>query len=317
MPSRRAIAIVNPASSNGRTMRRLPAIERHLRAQLPDLAIVHTEAPSHATLLCRDALERGVEVVVSIGGDGTNNEVLCGFVDGEGRNRFPRVELALVHSGTGGDFVRHLGPRARGGDLQHLGVGAARTVDYGVATFVDREGHRAVRPFLNVASAGVSGLVDYYVGNSNKLLGPTMTYVLGSLRGILDYRNKRALVRIDGGPEFDLDLTILVVANGQYFGGGMWIAPRARCDDGVFDLVYAGGLSRPRLVAPLAKVFRGAHMQDTGVHGERARTIELRARDDNDVVLLDLDGEQPGRLPAAFRIEPAALRLCGLGFPSA
>jgi len=315
--ARRAIAIVNPASSNGRTMRRLPAIERGLRAQLPELVVVHTEAPGHATLLCRGALERGAELVVSIGGDGTNNEVLCGFVDHEGRNRFPHAELALVHSGTGGDFVRHLGPKARANDLQHLGVGEAHLVDYGVASFVDREGHRAVRPFLNVASAGISGLIDYYVGTSNKLLGPTATYVLGSLRGILDYRNKRALVRIDGGPEFDLDLTILVVANGQYFGGGMWIAPRARCDDGVFDVVYAGGLSRPRLVGLLAKVFRGAHMKDAGVHGERARTIEVRPRDEHEVVLLDLDGEQPGRLPASFRIEPAALRLRGLDFPSA
>jgi diacylglycerol kinase family enzyme len=192
--------------------------------------------------------------------------------------------------------------------------GEAQRIDYGVATFVDREGHRAVRPFLNVASAGVSGLVDYYVGRSNKLLGPTATYIVGSLRGIVDYRNKRALVRIDAGPEFDIDLTILVVANGQYFGGGMWIAPKARCDDGVFDIVYAGGMSRPRLVTMLAKVFRGAHVGDRDVHGERARSIEVRPRDDQDVVLIDLDGEQPGRLPASFRIEPSALRLRGFGF---
>jgi diacylglycerol kinase (ATP) len=316
VPSRRAIAIVNPASSNGRTMRRLPALERGLRERLPDLAVVHTEGPGHATLICRDALANGTELVVSIGGDGTNNEVLCGFVDEHGANRFPDAELALVHSGTGGDFVRHLGPKARATELRHLGEGEAQRVDYGVATFVDREGHRAVRPFLNVASAGVSGLVDYYVGRSNKLLGPTATYVLGSLRGIVDYRNKQALVRIDGGPEFDIDLTILVVANGQYFGGGMWIAPKARCDDGVFDLIYAGGLSRPRLVGLLAKVFRGAHVGNPGVHGERARSIEVRPKDDQDVVLLDLDGEQPGRLPASFRIEPAALKLRGVGMPS-
>lgn len=295
-------------------MRRLPALEKGLREALPDLALAHTEGPGHATLICRDALENGAELVVSIGGDGTNNEVLCGFVDGDGKNRFPTAELALVHSGTGGDFVRHLGPQVRATDLRRLGDGDAQIVDYGVATFVDHEGHRAVRPFLNVASAGVSGLVDYYVGRSNKLLGPTATYIVGSLRGIVDYRNKRALVRIDGGPEFDLDLTILVVANGQYFGGGMWIAPHARCDDGVFDLVYAGGMSRPRLVGLLAKVFRGAHVGDPGVHGEHARAIDLRPRDDQDVVLIDLDGEQPGRLPASFRIEPAGLRLRGVGF---
>ena len=83
----------------------------------------------------------------------------------------------------------------------------------------------------------------------------------------------------------------------------------------MFDLVYAGGLSRPRLVGLLAKVFRGAHVGTPGVHGERARAIEVRPRDDRDVVLLDLDGEQPGRLPASFRIEPAALRLRGVDMP--
>lgn len=297
-------------------MRRLPALERGLREQLPDLAIVHTEAPGHATLLCRDALENGTELVVSIGGDGTNNEVLCGFVDERGANRFPDAELALVRSGTGGDFVRHLGPQSRATELRHLGEGEAQRIDYGVATFVDREGHRATRPFLNVASAGISGLIDYYVGRSNKLLGPLATYVLGSLRGIVDYRNKHVLVRIDGGPEIDIDLTLLVVANGQYFGGGMWIAPHARCDDGVFDSIYTSGLSRARMLGLLAKLFRGTHLGTPGVHGERLRALDVRPKDDHDVVLLDLDGEQPGRLPASFRIEPAALKLRGVGLPS-
>ena len=76
----------------------------------PELGVRMTEAREHATELSRLALEDGAEMVISVGGDGTNNEVLGGFVDAEGRNRFPEAALGIVASGTGGDFQRMWGP---------------------------------------------------------------------------------------------------------------------------------------------------------------------------------------------------------------
>ncbi len=309
------LAILNPASSSGRTLRRVPALQRALTARLPEIELRSTEGPGHATLLARRALEAGARLVVSIGGDGTNAEVLAGFVDERGRNRFPDAELGLLHAGTGGDFLRHLGRRAAEDAIEALAAGPAFAVDYGVASFVDDDGRPAVRPFLNVASAGVSGLVDYHVRRSNRWLGPTATYLLGSVRGIVEFRAKRVALAIDGGPAVELPMALGVVANGQYFGGGMWIAPRGRCDDGVFEILYTPGGSRAGLLALLAQVFRGRHVDAPQVTSARGRVVEMRPLEPDDVVLLDLDGEQPGRLPARFHIEPAALRLRAAGLP--
>lgn len=310
-----AIAIVNPVSSNGRTLERWPALQRALQDRLGTLDVVTTEAPGHATLLARRALEAGARLVISIGGDGTNNEVLCGFVDELGVNRFPHAELGLVQGGTGGDFLRHLGAPSIELQLAALTEGSAHVVDYGVARFVDREGHPATRPFLNVASAGISGLVDYYVGRSNKLLGPAATYVAGSLQGIVNHRGKPVRIGIDDAPPFEVPIDLVAVANGQYFGGGMWIAPRARCDDGRFDFVRTGGLGRMQMIVLLAKLFRGSHVDAKSVHTGQARRITLVPCNADDVVLVDLDGEQPGRLPAELHIVPGALRLRAAGLP--
>ena len=245
------LAIVNPASSSGRTLRRVPALQRALASRIPEIQIRSTEGPGHATLLARRALEAGARLVVSVGGDGTNSEVLAGFVDGQGRNRFPDAELGLLHAGTGGDFLRHLGRRSADQAIDALAAGAATSVDYGVATYVDDDGRTAVRPFLNVASAGVSGLVDYHVRRSNRWLGPTATYLLGSVRGIVEFRAKPVAIAIDGGAPVELSMALGVVANGQYFGGGMWVAPRGRCDDGVFEILHTPGGSRAGLLSLL------------------------------------------------------------------
>ncbi len=309
------VAIVNPASSNGRTLKRWPALQQALRERLGAIDIVQTEAPGHATLLCRQALERGATQVLSVGGDGTNNEVLCGFVDEAGRNRFPEAELGLVPSGTGGDFVRHLGRRPIAQWLDVLGHGEATRVDYGVARFHDAAGRETVRPFLNIASAGISGLVDYHVRHSNKLLGPTATYLVGTLRGVIEHRPKRVRLRADDGPVREIALDLAVVANGQYFGGGMWIAPRARCADGELDALWTGDGSKLRFLGLLAKVFRGGHADDPHVSCARVQRLSLEPCERADVVLLDLDGEQPGRLPASFHIERAGLRVRAAGLP--
>jgi YegS/Rv2252/BmrU family lipid kinase len=308
------LAIVNPASSSGRTLRRWPDLQRSLASRLGDVELRATEAPGHATLLARRGLEQGARLVISIGGDGTNNEVLAGFVDDDGANRFPDAELGLLHSGTGGDFLRHLGRCAPEQAIAALADGTAHAIDYGVARYVDGSGHTAVRPFLNEASAGLSGLVDYHVRRSNRLLGATATYVLGSLRAIADLSAKRIVMTLDGVAQ-ELPLSLAVAANGQYFGGGMWIAPRGRCDDGILEIVHTGIASRFTMAAMLGKVFSGKHIEHPQVTAARAKVMELVPVDPDDVILLDLDGEQPGRLPARFHVVPRGLKLRAAGLP--
>lgn len=309
----RVHAIYNPASANGKTAQRWKQAEPKLKTAFPGLEVTATQAPGHARLLCRDALENGADLVISFGGDGTNNEVLCGFIDDDGTNAFPGAELGLLASGTGSDFMRHLDVKSMDDQIAQLVAGPATKVDYGVAQFVTHEGNAVTRPFLNEASVGVSGLIVDYVGRRTRRLGPTMTYLLGAIRGIMDHKDKEVTLVLDDGVAHKLPLTLAVMANGQYFGGGMWIAPHARCDDGWLDVLFTGGYPKMQFLGLLARVFSGAHARSSSVTTARTKSVRLAPADERDVVLLDLDGEQPGRLPAEFRIVEGGLRLRAAG----
>jgi len=310
--AQRIVAIVNPTAGRGRAARRWAEVEPDMHRRWPALEIVYTERPNHATHAAREALEDGVGLVVSVGGDGTANEVLCGFMDAEGRNRFPEAELGLLGGGTGGDFLRQLGSPPWSEQLDALERPGAR-IDYGVMRFVDHEGRTRSRPYLNAASAGLTGNVVARVlqssGFSRRLLGAQGIYVWNSVREIIAYRNPTARIRVDGGESHELDLALVAVTNGQYFGGGMQIAPRAMLDDGHLEVVFTGDISTMTLLGLLAKSFRGAHVEHPAVRSKRGQRVRVEAVSGDDAILVELDGEQPGRLPADLWIVPGGLRL--------
>ncbi len=305
-----ALAIVNPKASSGGAEQRWAVIEEALHARIPGLRVRFTEAPGHASELCREALERGIPTILSVGGDGTTNEVLGGFIDPRsGDNRFPDATLAVLAAGTGGDFQRMFGKVRVERQVERLFAAEPRTIDYGVARYLDHQGQPQLRAFLNVASVGVSGEVVRRVNASNAQLGPTLKYLLGSLEGILGWRNVQVRVQTDDQPERRIDLTLAIVANGQYFGAGMWVCPEAAIDDARFDLLEVAGMSRRTLVATLAKVFGGKHLRVHGVSHGHGQTIRFDPVWAQARVPIEIDGEQVGRLPASFELRSAALRL--------
>lgn len=305
-----ALAIVNPKASSGGAEQRWAIIEEALHARIPGLQVRFTEAPGHASVLCRDALERGMSTILSVGGDGTTNEVLCGFVDPQtGDNRFPDATLAVLAAGTGGDFQRMFGRVRVERQVERLFAAQTRRIDYGVARYVDLDGQTRTRPFLNVASVGVSGEVVSRVNASKTQLGPTLKYLLGSLGGIVGWRNVQVRVQVDDEGERRVDLTLAIVANGQYFGAGMWVCPSAAIDDGRFDRVEVAGMSRSTLVATLGKVFAGRHLRVRGVSHGHARRVAYEAVWAGARVPIEIDGEQVGVLPASFELRAGSLQL--------
>jgi diacylglycerol kinase (ATP) len=323
----KTVAIVNPEASSGAARKRWETIRDALNVHFPGLEARMTECRGHATMLCREALEAGADTILSIGGDGTTNEVLCGFVDERGENRFPNATLGILAAGTGGDFQRMFGRVRVQRQVERVCAAAPRNVDYGVAHFTDAAGQPQSRPFLNIASIGVSGEVVRKVNESTAQLGPTAKYLIGTLKGIRVWRNVQVVIRCDeeidaalsaghGDGDGDgeqigrrVDLTLGIVANGQYFGAGMWVCPTAEIDDGRLDCVEVVGMSRTRLVAALAKVFRGKHMRVDGITHRQAKRVAFLPVSDAVDVAIEIDGEQVGRLPARFEIKPGALRI--------
>ena len=325
----RTFVIANPCAGAGVVKEEWSLVERLLRANLSELDYAFTQGPGHATLLAREALRAGWEMIVAIGGDGTLNEVVNGFYevpdvdkaytrDAEGwiipqdttpTPINPDAVIGLVPLGTGGDFRRTLG--LMGGvteSIEHLRGRDTCPVDLGQIGFIDHSGKLASRYFVNIAAAGLSGLVDKHVNSTWKGLGGRTSFVWATLRAFSQWRNVEVQVRLDDTVEITTPMQNLVVANGAYFGAGMWIAPGARVDDGEFQVVLMGDLSVPESLKVLPQVFKGTHLSSRNISRQSARRVSARVTDSAREFLLDIDGEAPGGLPATWHLHPGALK---------
>ena len=309
----RVTVIVNPRSKLGATGSEWPAMERALRATWPSLQAKLTTGQGHATALTREALAAGSDLVIAVGGDGTNNEVVNGFFDGE-RPIAPDAVLGFIPQGTGGDLRKTL---RIGKTLEEclpvLVAGNVRAIDLGVARFVGTAGDNQCRVFVNITSFGLGGLVDRKVNNSSKALGGKASFFLGTLKALLAYRNQDVRLRVDDGFDQVLRISNVAVANGQYFGGGMWVAPHAKPDDGMFDVVILGDFTKSETVFGAGRIYKGTHLKLPKVRELRGRHVEATSEAE---VLIDMDGEQPGRLPISLDVLPGALKVIAPPVPA-
>jgi YegS/Rv2252/BmrU family lipid kinase len=302
--------IVNPASRNGATGNRFEAVASKLRGALGQVVLETTRGPRDAERIAREAAAGGAGRIIVAGGDGTASEVVTGLL---AAGLGGRVELALLPLGTGGDLVRALGvPRDLDGAIAAIARGKIRALDAGAVRFQGDAG--AVREvfFLNVTSAGVSGLVTELVNDTPKLLGGRVSFLVGTVRALARFRPAAARLRVDGRTLYEGPLTLAAVANGRYFGGGMQIAPHARPDDGLFDVVWIEGRSMAWLLRHLPKLYTGAHLRVAGVGSARGRVIELEPIGGATPLRIEIDGEPLGALPARIEALPGALTLVGV-----
>lgn len=270
-----------------------------------------TEYGGHGVELARD-LAAGATVLVSVGGDGTHNEVTAGLVAAGVPLDTPRVGFLTL--GTGGDFRKTLGlpvdPVTQiTAILDDVEAGRSARIDVGRLTYVDHEGRTAERGFVNIAGFGISGQVDAYVNSTTKAFGGLVSFFVATLRATLAWRNRPVRIRIDGEDLGEVRLYNLAVANGRWFGGGMMVAPEAKPDDGLFDVVCLGDLSFVETLGLTRHIYAGTHLGLPKIWQRRGRVVEAESRDE---VLLDVDGEPLGRLPAKFEIVPEAIRVVGL-----
>jgi len=309
----RTLVILNLHS--GKTQRRWPRLEPKLRAAIGRFELERTRSDRDAVRIAREAVRSGIDRLVVAGGDGTLSQVVTGLLSA---NLGHYAQIGVLPLGTGGDFTRTLGAS---GDLDAaiaaLGTGRTRTIDAGRITYrTSQDGTangadcEATSYFANIASFGLSGLVDELVNRSGKVLGGRIAFLLGTLRALAQYRSEQVSIRVDGKLVYQGGLVFAAAANGRFFGGGMQVAPDAELDDGKLDLVVIPDRSKLRLVAQLPSLYRGSHLQDPINVSARGTTIEADAEPGR--VRLDIDGEPLGSLPATIEALPGALTLFGV-----
>ncbi len=306
----RTRAIVNPNSSGGRTRAIWPRIEAKVRHVIGPVDVKFTDGPLAAQRLATAALKEGIEQIIAIGGDGTVSEVINGFFE-DGKPINPEAALAVLTSGTGRDFRRTFGmPEKIEEQVDRMVASEIRPIDIGRLTFINNEGREDVRYFGNIASFGLSGATDHAVNTLTfaKRFGGKFAFKWGMIKSLLRYRNHLVRITVDDVYDEELSVSTAAVCNGQFFGSGMWIAPQAKADDGLFDVVVVANVGVVKLLWHVNSIYRGEHLAIDNVKVVRGKRVTATPVLEGDVVLLDVDGETPGRLPATFEILPGALQ---------
>ncbi|MBS3943708.1 MAG: diacylglycerol kinase family lipid kinase [Dethiobacter sp.] len=308
MNSKKIAVVVNPASANGATAKRWPEIQALMEKEGLFPAVFFTSGPGEATRLTRKALEEGYDLIVSAGGDGTANEVVNGFFGPQGIVREGAV-AGFISMGTGGDLIKTLGiPKDPAEAVRHLIKSSCRPLDLGRVSYVRNDGVLDTRFFINVAGLGLDGDTVARVNRTSKVLGGFVSFLWGTVVSLLLYQNQPMTISVDGKLICDAPVTFVVVGNGRYFGGGMFIAPPAEMDDGWFEVIILNNLSKAALLANLPKVYRGTHLGHPKITSLRGRKVEIESLGS---ALLNLDGEQPGRAPVKIELLPRALQVQG------
>lgn len=290
----RLFAIINPISRQGRARAVWPAVRRTLEDGGLDVTEAVSERRMHAWELAERAAAEGYDIVVAVGGDGTNHEVVNGLLTA--RPQHPPA-LGLIPAGTANDLARCLripfDPQAA---ARVLLAGARRRIDVGQVNS---------RYYATISGVGFDAEVAQLVNHWPRYVGGTILYVAGIVKMLATFSPVESQITIDGQSQ-TAKMFLLAAANTNWYAGGMYMAPHARIDDGLLAVVWAGDLGKAETLAVLPRLFSGTHLRHPKVFHTTAREVRV---DSTTPLAIHADGESVGTVPAHFRIIPQALEV--------
>lgn len=280
--------IINPTAGNGRAAKVGEEIAAEVGRRGVAYATLWTEHPGHATELAKQAAAEGAQTVVAIGGDGTILEVVRGLY-GTG------AALGIIPAGTGNDVVKMLSiPRKPMEALDFLLQTQPRALDAGRIN---------EKVFLNVSGTGFDVAVLRYAQIAKRYVKGLLPYLWGVLRAICSYQPTHVTLSMEDDTAVTRDILVLAVANGQFIGGGMAIAPDAKPDDGLFDVVVIDAMPRWQMPFQLVKLLTGKIRSIPGTSYQRCRRVAVQGTD----MYMNIDGEIVPLEKAEMEILPGAL----------
>jgi diacylglycerol kinase (ATP) len=303
--------IMNPVAGGGRLKRHWPEIGAALRAAFGEIDLRETQATGDGSTLAMDLAATGCGLVIAAGGDGTVSEVADGLINAAAEGS--KAALGTIPCGAGTDFARGLG--LDGGfeaAVRRMAESKGRTIDAGRVSYVDDHGALASRHFINIASLGISGAVARAV-NADERKGRVSAKALFYWRTVaafIRYRFQSVSITVDDGDPVDASIALVVAANGKFFGAGMMVAPDAVLDDGQLDIVILRAAGKLGLIRDIRLLYGGRHRNHPAVTILRGRKVLVEPLGNGaGHMLIEADGESPGRIPATFEILPGAITL--------
>ena len=306
MSNHDGIAIINPKAGGYSTYREWPSINKYLTDKGILFDYVYTEGVGHATDLAREATNTNYRYIIAVGGDGTVNEVVNGILCSTNPNN---TILGIVSTGTTCSFTRSLSiPRDYVKSCILLANQSSLSIDVGIVEYTSK-GQRLRRFFVNEADIGFGATVVEASKKFTNYFGRSINYlphIVGGLSSLVSYKSKHITVHVEDKIENIYDCAMLVVANGTHFGGGMQIAPEAKPNDGLMDVVIFGDMSKSELLKVWPMTYKGRHVSHEKVRMLKVKKIDIQC---DDTILVEADGELLGEGPVSFSVVPSALKI--------
>jgi YegS/Rv2252/BmrU family lipid kinase len=297
------VLICNSRSGRGGVGRALPEVRAHLEERELDYEVRYTDGRGHATELAREALSQGFRFLVAVGGDGTIHEVVNGMLEDDHAVN-PDAVLGMVAAGTGSDFVKTFGIPAMmpAHAVAHLDGPNSFPIDIGKITYM-QDGISTVRYFANIAEVGLGAAAVIKAQRLPRRLGPMMYFVAFWL-AVRDHRTAHVTVDLVDR-SYEGRMNNLVVANGQFFGGGMKVAPKAVPTDGLLD-VQIEHARKKDAIALMPKIYKGQHVPHPDILEAKRARISIEA---DRPLPIEADGEVLGHTPATFEVLRDVVRI--------
>lgn len=303
--NREWFVIVNPNAGNGKGGKDWGRIASLFGKENIALVSNFTTDKGHAIELARNAVNHGFRRIISIGGDGTLNEVINGIFTQENCST-KEITVGMIPVGTGNDWGRMFGiPLVYEGAVDVIRESKVMLHDIGVVNYHDGE-QQEVRYFINIAGLGFESLVVKKT-NKQKEKGRSSQaiYFYNLLSSLICYRKIKADILIEG-KRYTNNIFSINVGNGRYCGGGMRQTPDALPDDGLLDITVIREMGKIEVIKNLKILYDGTIMSHPKIDGYRSDKLRVESES---LIYLEADGESLGHTPVEFTIIPAAVNI--------
>jgi YegS/Rv2252/BmrU family lipid kinase len=299
------LVIVNPNAGKGRGRKDWKEISGFLVKENIQFSAYFTESKGHAINLTIKAIASGFRKIITVGGDGTLNEVLNGVYLNDA---CPPIDmlLSLIPVGTGNDWGRMFGiPLDYEKAVKIISTNKTMVHDVGMVSFHNGN-EKLNRYFINIAGLGFESVVVRKTNiQKDKGYGGKLIYFYNLLTSLLTYRNTKAEIEIDG-EKTNANIFSVNIGNGRYCGGGMRQTPDALPDDGLLDVTVISGMGKFEIIRNLKILYDGTILSHPKIKGYKCKNVKISS---DSVIYTEADGESLGHTPAEFSIIPAGLRI--------
>lgn len=304
----KAKIILNPVSGGGVSKKVWLAVKKELDKRKIDYVYEETTPATSARKLTGMSIKEGFTWIIGIGGDGTLSNIANGFLE-NGKPIHPEAIFSPIPAGRGNDFVKSIrvSKNPEKAILQILD-GNVRKIDMIKVNFTNEDKSIGEYYCLNLADFGMGGEVVYRVNRSSlgKWLGGKAVFLYYTILCLFSYKNKSMQLKLSNGEFIDVKSRLVVCANGEYAGGGMWFAPKAKLSDGLFDFLAIKDIGIWETVLKFSKLYKGQLNDEEKVTSRQITYLEASSAED---VFIDVDGENMGQLPAKFTLIPSLLTI--------